>query len=331
AGIKREAHELTHRDIEALTAEWLRRQLVANEIEVRPEDEDGWRMAAGNLEEEVLGGDIEDREPSIIPARARRVVKADVDALLETEGLRVPEDSPQYEALAIKLFERKHAFAAAMATRAGGDWRQVEALERAPLWKPASDRSKTLKWAYGEWVKARKPAPRTAYEFERYIQEFGADRLVQEVTPEDIRAYRDRLLEANTTANFVDKKLTPIRSVMKWLFKEKHISSNPAPGIGVANLKQERQRKTRDGYTRDEARTLLTAARKEKGTLRWLPWVLAATGCRLNEVCQAVASDVTKEDGVWLLNVTDVGDGQRLKAEASTPFSWKVSRDSRSG
>lgn len=317
-GTKLTAATLSPRQIASLGGEWLRRELAAHEG--NRHDAAHWHGWLDDIQRKAERKGAPTRSGQDTPLDARGMVGAvaeDVEQLLADEGLALSHDSKQFHDLSIALFWHRITFCNIQLRHLGGDWSAPSELDKVPPWKRAAASSKTLTWAFEEWVKARKPKPRSEYEFRRYIAEFGNERLVEEITADDVRAFRDRLVAANTTGNYVDKKLTPIRSVMKWLVKEQHIASSPAVGIGVASLKHERQRKKRDGYTRTEAKTLLAAARKEKGALRWLPWVLAATGCRLNEVCQAFAADVAKEDGTWRLNVTDAADGQSLKTETS--------------
>jgi integrase len=303
-------HHLTPRHVAEIGAAWLASALAKHNAEVEADaghDDAGYGLILDDLH------DISRRTA----AGRAKAMHGDVAALLAELRLRLEEDSRGYSLLADELIERKRELMEILIRRARGDYRAGLEAEQRQEWSRPSDPTKTMRWAFDEWVKARKPAQRTAYEFERYVIEFGPKRLVQEITPEDVRTYRDTLAASGTTANYVDKKLQALRSVFKWLMRENHLKANPATGVGVANLKQDRQRQKRDGYTREEATKLLRAARKEEGALRWLPWILGASGCRMHEVCQAFATDVAKEDGVWRLSVSDVAEGQGLKTEAS--------------
>jgi integrase len=66
-------------------------------------------------------------------------------------------------------------------------------------------------------------------------------------------------------------------------------------------------------FTDEEAAQLLTAARIEKGFLRWVPWVLAFTGCRLDEIAGAAAEDIRQVQGVWILDIHDRNEDRTLK------------------
>lgn len=59
-----------------------------------------------------------------------------------------------------------------------------------------------------------------------------------------------------------------------------------------------------------------TLVRKESH--RWASLIAIFTGARQNEICQLDLNDVIKEDGIWLFNLTDEGDGnKRLKNNTS--------------
>jgi len=133
------------------------------------------------------------------------------------------------------------------------------------------------------------------------------------VTPEDVVAFKEQWVRAKQKPNTVNKKLQALRAVFGWALDNKHLPLDPTDGIGVAGLKQDRLRKKRTGYTRDEACKLLEAARKADTTKRWMTWLLATTGCRIQEIAQALASDIKKQGAVWTLTVSDAGDGQSVK------------------
>jgi integrase len=67
----------------------------------------------------------------------------------------------------------------------------------------------------------------------------------------------------------------------------------------------------RRGFTDDEARKILLAAREETDPLlRWAPWIMAANGARISEIVGSRASAVMKRNGHWCLDLQD-GRGER--------------------
>jgi integrase len=49
---------------------------------------------------------------------------------------------------------------------------------------------------------------------------------------------------------------------------------------------------------------------------RWVPWLLAFTGARLDEVCQAYTADLRQDQGIWYLDVNEER-GKKLKNPGS--------------
>jgi integrase len=49
----------------------------------------------------------------------------------------------------------------------------------------------------------------------------------------------------------------------------------------------------------------------------WGTLLVMYTGARLNEIMQLHPSDIFQDDGIWVVRITDKGEGQRLKNKAS--------------
>lgn len=55
-----------------------------------------------------------------------------------------------------------------------------------------------------------------------------------------------------------------------------------------------------------------------KESHKWGALLGMFTGARLNEICQLDIADIQQQDGIWFLNITDEGDGNKtVKAKAS--------------
>ncbi len=85
---------------------------------------------------------------------------------------------------------------------------------------------------------------------------------------------------------------------------------------------------SRRPFDQHEAASILLAARQETGWLRWLPWVPAFTGCRLDEACRARKEDIRRtETGAWVFDVQPPRDrwevipviGGKLSPHLSAP------------
>jgi integrase len=49
----------------------------------------------------------------------------------------------------------------------------------------------------------------------------------------------------------------------------------------------------------------------------WLPLIALYTGARLGEIAQLTTANIVLEDGIWVLVVTDAGEGQQVKTKAA--------------
>jgi integrase len=67
----------------------------------------------------------------------------------------------------------------------------------------------------------------------------------------------------------------------------------------------------------DEAATILGAARREADPrIRWLPWISAYTGLRINEVVHLRVEDFFESEGLWFFSAQTTG-GRSLKTISS--------------
>jgi integrase len=57
-------------------------------------------------------------------------------------------------------------------------------------------------------------------------------------------------------------------------------------------------------YTDEDAKQILDAARREREShLRWVPWIAAFTGARLEEICGVMVKDIETIDGITCLHI----------------------------
>ncbi|MCK8787326.1 site-specific integrase [Roseomonas sp. NAR14] len=105
-----------------------------------------------------------------------------------------------------------------------------------------------------------------------------------------------------------------LRSLWNWGASNGYLPEGRAnPFTGMSPRGAKKHTSEREPFTDDEAARILTAARSERGFLRWLPWVLAFTGCRLEEATGALRADIRQVRGVWVLDIHDRTEGRTLK------------------
>jgi integrase len=311
---------LTQLQITALAGKWYRKELEF--WEQNPDTADNYALALGVLD------DVKDY------AKTRRgFVAREVEALLAQEGLMI--DQQGRDALSDRVFDLMWTLNLKLRERAQGDYSRDPQLEKFPAWTPPATVNKeaptkpgersTLGSLFEDWKRERNPPPRTAYEWSRVIKRLeahlGHDDPAR-IAKADIVAWKDALLASGKSPKTTFNHMAATKALFGWAVRNERLSINPASGVAVIIAKNAAPGSRRLPYSDADAKVILEAARKEtKGAKRWVPWLLAFTGARLEEVCQAHASDVRQgsagEGGAWYLDVNTDDVGKSLKNPAS--------------
>ena len=119
----------------------------------------------------------------------------------------------------------------------------------------------------------------------------------------------------------IENHLILLRTLYNFAADNKLVSVNVAAKVKYRAKKQPSTRRL--GYTEDEAKRILVAARAETDALlRWVPWLGAFTGARVDEICGAMVADVQSFDGVPCLHIRL--DYREAGAELKTVNSERV-------
>lgn len=142
-------------------------------------------------------------------------------------------------------------------------------------------------------------------------ERLGTDDLA-EVTGEALLSWKDALLASGLAPGTVrDAYLGGVKAVMNWALANRRISANPVEGLSVKVPKPIRLR-DRD-LTDEEALVILTAAvsqpagricKEHAAARRWIPWLCAYGGARVNEMTQLRGCDFRVVDGIPLIRIT---------------------------
>lgn len=123
------------------------------------------------------------------------------------------------------------------------------------------------------------------------------------------------------------KYMAPIRAMLAWAVEEKMLPTNVCSGIVVRVPKKAKLRE-RD-FTTEEARAILAATldppseRLSAGyslARRWIPWLCAYTGGRVNEFSQLRGKDVQEIDGIWTVRITPEAGTVKAKEARVIPL-----------
>lgn len=322
---------LSEKQVRALAGRWYH-SLVA-EYGDNPGDALGWEMA----QEAVQPDDDEeswrrymagDERPDVRPLKPTKQIIEERDRLLEKERLKV--DPGTAERLLRDMLDLYWRFCDLMIRRAHGDYGDDPAAATLPDWsdsvarpEPATVKSKVaLLSLFDGYVREREPAPSTIKawkrQLNRFIEHLGHDDALR-VTRADVVAWKDKLIgtpgrngRPKSAKTIQDTYLAGLRTVLGWGVDNGCIPSNPAEGVKVAARKA---MKLRDkGFTDAEAVTILRAtlepskerlSEERARAQRWVPWLCAYSGARVNEITQMRGIDVYKDDaGIWVFRIT---------------------------
>ncbi len=136
------------------------------------------------------------------------------------------------------------------------------------------------------------------------------------VTAREADTWKMAMLEkAVLSNNSIKQRLQNVRTVLEWarLHSLGDLYPNGNPFTFVKAPAYQPVASDARTFTMEEAATTLLAARNEKAPeLRWLPWLCAYSGARINEVAQLTKSDFFQVGEDWFYRLTTAG-GKTLK------------------
>jgi integrase len=313
------------RQIAALAGEFYREQLMKEEAAITLSAE-AWEETEGYLldQMEIVGEEIHGQPPEyqFAPTSSDLLLS---EELLTSEGIAADSDS------ILRMAEARHiamiGAARTMIRRANGDWGRDKTAERFPQRAPKAPSPASVScpfstllagWAVDNGKSLdSKPLDKAVWARRRVLrvlEEFVGHTDASRVSKADAVALKAALQAKGLKPATVRNTLSELSAVYRWGTSHEKVLGNPFSGILP---KPSRRTKTRRPFTYEEAVTILRAARLDKrAVVRWGPWLLAATGARLNEVMQASASDIVEISGVPMLRIHTDEDDARAGGEA---------------
>jgi integrase len=173
------------------------------------------------------------------------------------------------------------------------------------------------------WAKETEIRPRGIYQarldMAKFVTLIGHDEATG-VTPQEIVRFKEHLADKGLRGATINRYLSAIKSPLAWAKENHKIATNP--GAGIKYDAKGGTKTKRLGYRDDQARVILLAARHEnKPYRRWIPWVCAFTGCRLDEVAGRDARDIKRVGSTWVL---DIPEGKNEGAARKIPLHSKL-------
>jgi integrase len=263
------------------------------------------------------------------------------ESICEAEGWDLEQGSSQWHHI-IRLLDRGQIEANSwFAADINGAPRTIQDAQFAPEQYTLDNRRRAERAATAPvsipsllelYLREREVSPSTEKVWRRHIGHFIAfvgHEDAAKIKLADIVAWKEHLLadpadgsEPRSVRTVRNSYIAVIRSLFGWAAGNGKIAHNPAAGIKVGG---KRKPSVRDrGFTNDEAHMILSATLKpppprlspeRKFARRWVPWICAYTGARVNEITQLRAEDVKREGSVWTIYITpDAGTTKPGKA-----------------
>lgn len=265
----------------------------------------------------------------------------DAELLVEAQGLIIdPAADEQFKRLCRAIHQVAIEVAEAKLQRLGGQHVPTPPLPdpvSVPTPSPARQAKVPIMATFDGYATAQGMTPAVREEWKRYVQllvdHLGHDD-ASRLTAEGLREWRDHLLTTPTRqgkkrkpVTVRDKYITPIRAMLKWAVQENKLAANVATEVTV-RVPKEAKLRDRD-FTAAEANAILAATllpskrRLAPGYLRaqrWIPWLCAYTGGRVNEFSQLRGQDVIEVEGVWAVRITPEAGTVKAKEARVVPL-----------
>ena len=153
------------------------------------------------------------------------------------------------------------------------------------------------------------------------------------LTVEDVKSWRQHLLsetvrggEKRNARTVRSTYISALRATLNWAVEEGKLATNVAQSVVVRVPKQARLRQP--DFTMDEAKSILRASLVADPKLsterafarRWIPWLCAYTGGRVNEFSQLRREDVREVDGIWVVVITPEAGTTKTNEARTVPI-----------
>ena len=157
---------------------------------------------------------------------------------------------------------------------------------------------------------------------DRFVNWVGHRDLAR-VTPHDAVRWRDYMISQGIAPKAVrDVWLAAPRSIATHMLNALRLKINPFAGIKVEGVKPWKEDDER-GFDPDQALTILSAtvatpshliSKEMKAARRWVPWICAYSGARVNEITSLLPSDIQQTMKHWCFVLRpEVTKGKRLR------------------
>ncbi|MDM4772811.1 hypothetical protein QT386_21660 [Solimonas sp. SE-A11] len=165
------------------------------------------------------------------------------------------------------------------------------------------------------WALEKKPRAKTIDDWRRCVEKFiaflGHDDAAR-VSRGDAVRWKDELVRKEqpsgkrlSPGTINEKYLASLRTISAYGLLNEKLTENPFLGVKVLTPRGMKDRNKWKPFDDAEASLLLREARAQSGWRKWIPFVCAYTGARVEEVAGAMVADVQCEDGVHFIDLRE--------------------------
>jgi integrase len=181
------------------------------------------------------------------------------------------------------------------------------------LHEPVTFEGVIAKWGRG---KSKQAVDNMTAKCRVFADHLGHDDMTR-VEFAECRDWRDEMIDEDEIApGTISNRIKLVKRIFAYAFENELITANHmvrvkySPGEGVS----------RDDFTPDERRDILTMARKAEPHIHWLNFMCSYHGPRTGEIADMTTLDIECIEGIWLfvISTKNRNRDQRLKTPVST-------------
>lgn len=202
----------------------------------------------------------------------------------------------------------------------------------SPVRVPGIAKGQTLRDIYDQWLKASPKTKDTAQACSRSLDSaedcLGSPLHVQQLTRAQGNTFKAWLQEPKRgfSPKTAKDRLMYVNSLLRFACVElEAIPKNPWQGLSIEDTKTTTRRPWKDEELHQlfsqplfQAYEVPSEGRAGGGPAAyWIPIIGLYTGARIGELAQLRVSDITTEDGIHIIKITDDGEDQKVKTSAS--------------
>ena len=304
---------LTQREVQALAG--IAYQVFVEAFDAEPGSPDRWLKVLRDNANAFVGEGvirIASKNERIAIAIERRF-GAIVDGVLTKQVLQV--DQPTRLKIIRATAGALDQAAEVNLRKADGDYRPDPEAGRFPEWKSEAKDRVSISGLFDLWRREHEQiggAPSSVRRWNPVVQSFiehvGHDD-ARRVTLLDAIGWKDKLMAAGevTAATFKKSNRAALSTIFKVGVSRALLPDNPFSKLEAKAPKKRRERGK--GFTNEEANAILSAAllaptavgktpKRTRAALRWIPWLCAYSGARVNEIAQLHKRSVYEIEGV---------------------------------